>query len=234
TIVTRGSGTSWVTHWWGGSFEIISPLIGMFNVSNVLAATTAALALGHSPDLIVRAIGAFPGVLGRMERMSTTEPYLALVDFAHTPISLERALETLRPLVGSAPDGVAGRLIAIFGSAGLRDRAKRKWMGQVSGRLADYTIITAEDPRTEDVNAISAEIESGVREFVGPERYQIVTDRKQAIEVGIDMAHPGDIVAAFGKGHERSMCYGETEFPWSDQEAMLTALARRRGREAGI
>lgn len=232
-IAARPDGTHWLTHWWGGAFELDSPLIGMFNVSNVLAATTAALALEIPPEVIARTIRAFPGVLGRMERMSTTEPFLALVDFAHTPVSLERALETLRPLVGAAPDGTPGRLIAIFGSAGLRDRAKRKWMGQISGRLADYTIITAEDPRTEDLAAINAEIESGVRESVGADRYRIVPDRTEAIQAGIDMARPGDIVASFGKGHERSMCFGEVEYPWSDQDAMRAALANRAAREQG-
>lgn len=226
------SGTRWTTFWWGGAFELLSPLVGNFNVANVLAATTAALVLGVPPETIAHAVAAFPGVLGRMERMSSDEPFLALVDFAHTPVSLERALETLRPLVGSAPDGTPGRLISIFGSAGLRDRTKRKWMGQVSGRLADFTIITAEDPRTEDVNAINAEIESGVREFVGEESYCIIADRTQAIAAGIDMARPGDIVASFGKGHERSMCYGEEETPWSDQDAMSAALAARAARLA--
>jgi UDP-N-acetylmuramoyl-L-alanyl-D-glutamate--2,6-diaminopimelate ligase len=230
-IVARAEGTSWMTHWWGEPFAMRSPLLGLFNVSNVLAATTAALSLGVEPDVIVRAIAAFPGVLGRMQRMSSDEPFTALVDFAHTPVSLERALETLRPLVGAGEEGAPGRLIAIFGSAGLRDRAKRKWMGQVSGRLADFTIITAEDPRTEDVNDICAEIEAGVREDAAADSWTIIADRTAAIQAGIDMARPGDIVAAFGKGHERSMCYGETEYPWSDQDAMLAALAQRAGRE---
>ena len=146
-----------------------------------------------------------------MQRMDRGQPFLALVDFAHSPASLERALITLRPLVGVHADGTPARLISIFGSAGLRDRAKRRWMGQVSGRLADFTVITAEDPRTEDVNEINREIEAGVREFVGADRYTVVADRAAAIQFAVDMAQPGDIVAAFGKGHERSMCYGEVE-----------------------
>lgn len=213
--------------WWGGEFVVSSPLIGDFNLYNVLAASTAALALGIAPPAIQRAVATFQGVLGRMQRMDRGQPFLALVDFAHSPASLERALITLRPLVGVHTDGTPARLISIFGSAGLRDRAKRRWMGQVSGRLADYTVITGEDPRTEDVNEINREIEAGVREFVGADRYTVVADRTEAIQFAVDMAQPGDIVAAFGKGHERSMCYGEVEFPWSDQQTMLDALDRR-------
>ncbi len=202
-------------------------LIGEFNVYNVLCATTIALALGVSPAAIQAGIARFPGVLGRMERIERGQSFLAVVDFAHTPVSLQRALETLRPLVGHGAAHGNGRLIAVFGSAGLRDREKRHLMGRVSGQLADYSVITAEDPRTEDLGAICQEIERGVREFVSDDRYAIVHDRTAAIQTAVDMAGPGDVVAAFGKGHERSMCFGEIEVPWSDQEAMAAALDRR-------
>ncbi|MFN8491507.1 MAG: UDP-N-acetylmuramoyl-L-alanyl-D-glutamate--2,6-diaminopimelate ligase [Caldilineaceae bacterium] len=221
--------TAFTVHWWGGVFPLETPLIGDFNVSNVLAAVTVALALGVAPATIQAGVRNFPGVLGRMQRMDQGQPFLALVDFAHTPVSLERALLTLRPLVGNQQTNGKGRLIAVFGSAGLRDRAKRRLMGQVSGRLADFTVITAEDPRTEDLNEINAEIASGVREFAPEERFVIVPDRTQAIQFAIDLAEPGDVVAAFGKGHERSMCFGTTEYPWSDQQAMLEALQKRKG-----
>lgn len=215
--------------WWGGRFSIESPLIGEFNVYNVACAATAALALGIEPVAIQRGVATMPPVLGRMQRMNAGQPFLAIVDFAHTPVSLERALMTLRPLVGRG-----SRLIAVFGSAGLRDRAKRFLMGQVSGRLADYTVITAEDPRTEDLAEICREIERGVREYADSDRYTIVLDRSQAIQAAVDMARPGDVVAAFGKGHERSMCFGEIEYPWSDQEAMMAALERRRLRDGFV
>lgn len=227
-IAYRPDETRFDIHWWGGPpFAVTSRLIGEFNVANVLAAATATLALGIAPHVVAQGIADFTGVLGRMERMERGQPFLAIVDFAHSPASLERALNTLRPLVGEGPSGAPGRLIAIFGSAGLRDRAKRRWMGQISGRLADYTIITAEDPRTEDLLDICAEIEAGVREHAGSDRCRIVADRTEAIRQGIAMAQPGDVVAAFGKGHERSMCFGETEHPWSDQDAMLAALDAR-------
>ncbi len=165
-IEYRPDRTLFDIHWWGGApFAVASRLIGAFNVSNVLAAATATLALGVAPQAVAEGIANFAGVLGRMERMDRGQPFLAIVDFAHSPASLERALTTLRPLVGAGAagePGAGGRLIAIFGSAGLRDHAKRRWMGEISGRLADFTIITAEDPRTEDVNDICAEIEAGV------------------------------------------------------------------------
>lgn len=229
-IAYDADATRFALRWWNGRFSIDSPLIGEFNVYNVACAATAALALGIPPSAIRRGVKTMPPVLGRMQRIDAGQPFLAVVDFAHTPVSLERALITLRPLVESSGQG--GRLIAIFGSAGLRDRKKRYLMGRISGRLADYTIITAEDPRTEDLSEICREIERGVREVAEPDRYTIIYDRSEAIQAGVDMARAGDVVVAFGKGHERSMCFGEIEYPWSDQEAMRTALQRRAQREA--
>ena len=223
--------TRFDVQWWGGSFAVVSPLIGEFNVYNVACAATAALALGIAPAAIQSGVATMAPVLGRMQRMDGGQPLQAIVDFAHTPVSLERALVTLRPLVGQGTPGGQGRLIAVFGSAGLRDREKRYLMGRVSGRLADFTVITAEDPRTEDLDEICREIRRGVSEFAGADRFVIVPDRSEAIQVAVDMARPGDVVAAFGKGHERSMCFGEVEYPWSDQDAMLAALARRKDRD---
>ena len=219
--------TRLVVDWWRGSFPLTTQLIGDFNVYNVLCAVTIALVLEVPVATVQGAVAAFRGVLGRMERMDRGQPFLAVVDFAHSPVSLERALNTLRRLVGTTSEGKPGRLIAVFGSAGLRDRAKRRLMGRVSGRLADYTVITAEDPRTEELALINGEIAGGVAEFTTAEHYTIVPDRTAAIQYAVDMAQPGDVVAAFGKGHERSMCFGEIEYPWSDQNAMLTALERR-------
>jgi UDP-N-acetylmuramoyl-L-alanyl-D-glutamate--2,6-diaminopimelate ligase len=100
-------------------------------------------------------------------------------------------------------------------------------MGAVSGRLADFTVVTAEDPRTEDLAVINTEIEAGLREHATDDAFLVIPDRAEAIQFAIDMAEAGDVVCAFGKGHERSMCFGEIEYPWSDQQAMLDALARR-------
>jgi UDP-N-acetylmuramoyl-L-alanyl-D-glutamate--2,6-diaminopimelate ligase len=220
--------TRFSLHWWEGVFGIETTLIGQFNVYNILCAATAALSIGVPPAAIQQGVASLEGVVGRMQRMDVGQPFLAIVDFAHTPISLQNALRTLRPLVGQGSAHGQGRLIAVFGSAGLRDREKRYLMGRVGGELADFTVITAEDPRTEDLADICRSIERGVCEFADSSRYAIVPDRAEAIQYAVDMARPGDVVAAFGKGHERSMCFGETEYPWSDQDAMLAALHNRR------
>ncbi len=226
-IVYLPNQTSFTCQWWGGEFEVVTQLIGDFNVYNVLCTITVGLTLGLEPAMIQSGIARFNGVVGRMERIDGGQPFLAIVDFAHTPVSLERALLTLRPLVGQGNAAGKGRLIAVFGSAGLRDNAKRYLMGRVSGQLADFSVITAEDPRTEDLAAINAEIARGVREFADESAYVIIPERSAAIQHAVDMAEPGDVVAAFGKGHERSMCFGTTEYPWSDQQAMRDALQHR-------
>ncbi len=213
--------------WWGGDFEITTPLIGDFNVYNIACATTVALALGISPGAIQTGVAEMMGVSGRMERIEEGQAFLALVDFAHSPASLERALHTLRPLVGVSPGGEPGRLIAVFGSAGLRDKTKRGLMGEISGRLADFSVVTAEDPRTEDLDLINDAIVKGIRQSGAGRRYAVIPDRTEAIQLAVDIAQPGDVVAAFGKGHELSMCFGTTEYPWSDQNAMRAALQRR-------
>jgi UDP-N-acetylmuramoyl-L-alanyl-D-glutamate--2,6-diaminopimelate ligase len=106
-------------------------------------------------------------------------------------------------------------------------------MGEVSGRLADFTVVTAEDPRTEDLDLINQAIVEGVRQSGAGRYYAVAPDRTEAIQLAVDIAQPGDVVAAFGKGHERSMCYGTIEYPWSDQDAMRNALRRRLGLPVG-
>lgn len=211
-----------------GTFPIHSPLLGRFNVYNILAAIGAGIALGRQlPDLkerIARGIATLKTVKGRMEPIDDGQDFLAIVDFAHTPVSLENALTTAREMT-------QGRLIAVFGSAGLRDKAKRAMMGEIAGRLADMSVITAEDPRTERVEDISAEIAAGAEQSgaILGKSYTIIYDRAEAIEWAIAQAHAGDVVIACGKGHEPSMCYGTTEYPWSEHEAMRAALRRKRG-----
>ena len=226
-IVFNPQSTRFTVTWWNGSFPLQTDLIGEFNVYNILCAVTTALALDLKPAQIQAGIAKMHGVLGRMERINRGQPFLAVVDFAHSPASLERALTTLRPLVGQAGAPRQGRLIAVFGCAGLRDREKRRLMGRVSGRLADFTVITAEDPRTEDLDEINRAIAMGVRDSADDTAFTVVNDRSAAIQFAVDIAEPGDVVAAFGKGHEQSMCFGTVEYPWSDQQAMTAALDKR-------
>jgi UDP-N-acetylmuramoyl-L-alanyl-D-glutamate--2,6-diaminopimelate ligase len=202
--------------------QLTTSLLGDFNVSNILAACGAALALGVGGDEIRAGVRAMTGVPGRLERIDEGQPFTAIVDFAHTPNALERALETLRDLPGH------GRLIAVFGCAGLRDREKRRLMGAVAARLADYTVITAEDPRTEDLDSIMAETAAACAAVGRAEGKDFVrvADRQRAILHAVEQAHAGDVVVVCGKGHEQSMCFGRTEYPWRDQDALRWALAR--------
>jgi UDP-N-acetylmuramoyl-L-alanyl-D-glutamate--2,6-diaminopimelate ligase len=206
-------------------FELRTALPGDFNVSNILAATCTALALGVATEAIQQGVWNCKGLVGRMERVAEGQDFIAIIDFAHTPNALEQALRTARTLTG-------GQVIAVYGSAGERDVAKRAWMGEVGGRWADVTILTAEDPRSEPVEAILDEMARGAKQAgaVEGETYFRVPDRTEALQLAVDLAQTGDLVIALGKGHERSMCFGSDETPWSEHRALRAALRRRLGR----
>jgi len=200
---------------------VTSPLVGEFNVSNCLAAlTTAIRGLGITPEIAARGIAAMTGIPGRMERIELGQPYFAIVDFAHTPNALRVAIETVRKMTNK-------HVIVIFGSAGLRDKEKRGMMAKVAAELADISILTAEDPRTESLDGILEEMAVGAREKGGEEEKSFwrIPDRREAIRFGVRLAQPGDIVMACGKGHEQSMCFGTTEYPWDDRTALRAALS---------
>jgi UDP-N-acetylmuramoyl-L-alanyl-D-glutamate--2,6-diaminopimelate ligase len=210
-------------------FAICSLLTEHFNVYNILAATCAALALDVPIEAIQRGVSNVKLIVGRMERIDEGQDFAAIVDFAHTPNGLQRALESLRPQTD-------GKLIAVFGSAGLRDVYKREMMGRIAGRLADIAVITAEDPRTEDLDAIIEEIAhgceaEGAREGQG---YYRVPDRAEAIAFAVNLAQPGDIVVTCGKAHEKSMCFGDIEYPWNEHQALRAALLERLGRPGEV
>lgn len=205
----------------GLRLPIESALIGRFNVSNMLAAIAATHGLGISPAHIKAGIESLRAVSGRMERLDEGQGFLAVVDFAHTPNALRQALMAARLMIPAE-----GRVIAVWGSAGLRDPEKRTLMGEISGELADISVITAEDPRTEALDAIiersaQAAISRGAVE--GESLFR-APDRGEALYLACQMARPGDIVIACGKGHEQSMCFGEIEYPWDDREALRAAL----------
>ncbi len=201
-----------------GELQIATPLIGRYNVSNILAAIGVGIARRVPFDAMREGIARVRSVIGRMQVMQN-EPFAAIVDFAHTPNSLRVALETARELA-------RGKVIVVFGCAGLRDVDKRAMMGEIAGKLADRVVVTAEDPRTESLDAINAQIAQGLERAGRRNRedYFIVNDRAEAIAFAVKMARAGDVVIVTGKGHERSMCLGTTEYPWSDQEAVLAAL----------
>jgi UDP-N-acetylmuramoyl-L-alanyl-D-glutamate--2,6-diaminopimelate ligase len=159
-----------------------------------------------------------------MERIDLGQPFTAIVDFAHTPNALRRALETARELT-------QGRLIAVFGAAGLRDRTKRSLMAQAAAELADRFVLTAEDPRTESLEAILEEMAAGARGRGAREgeTFWREPDRGDAIRRAARMVGPGDVLIVCGKGHEQSMCFGEVEHAWDDRVAVRAVLAELLG-----
>ncbi|MEX2161099.1 MAG: UDP-N-acetylmuramoyl-L-alanyl-D-glutamate--2,6-diaminopimelate ligase [Anaerolineales bacterium] len=216
---------SFNVHGPGLKFSVHTPMFGAYNVSNALAAIGATVVgLGIDPAAAQAGIAALKGVPGRMERIELGQDFTAIVDFAHTPNALKSALEAGHQLT-------EGRVIAVFGSAGLRDKAKRRMMAEWGAQLADVSVLTAEDPRTESLDGILEEMAAGARGKGGKEgeTFWRVPDRGAAISFALLQAKPGDVVLACGKGHEQSMCFGETEYPWDDRVAMRAALAELLG-----
>jgi UDP-N-acetylmuramoyl-L-alanyl-D-glutamate--2,6-diaminopimelate ligase len=229
-IEAGAGGLSFETHGPGFSASVEVQLTGLYNVSNALAAVAAAVgALGLPIEAAQRGLAALSGVPGRMERIDLGQPFTAIVDFAHTPNALRRALETGRELARQASP--PARVIAVFGSAGLRDVEKRRLMAETSTELADITIITAEDPRTESLDAILASMAAGAltRGAVEGRSLFRVPDRADALRLAVGLAQPGDVLLACGKGHEQSMSFGTTEYPWDDRLALRAALAEHLG-----
>lgn len=198
-------------------FELSLP--GQFNLLNALAASATALSLEVDPGVIKEALSGFKSLKGRMEEVDNKKGLRIVVDYAHTPNGLEHALKALKKAGAS--------LIAVFGSAGLRDVSKRAMMGEIATRLADKVVITAEDPRGL-IDQINSQIMEGVKKAGGRlgENVFIVNDRARAIDLAINkLAKKGDTVGIFGKGHELSINLdGRVELPWSDQKAVQVAL----------
>lgn len=213
----------------GTHFTVITPddhadvtirLLGQFNVMNALAAISATRHIA-TWEHIQKGLADIHAVSGRMQRIDEGQSFTAIVDFAHTPNALKNALTTAKAML---PNGK--RLIAVFGSAGLRDVEKRRMMAEVSAQIADMTILTAEDPRTESLEQILEMMAQGAIAKGGIEgkTFIRVADRGEALYVACQMATKGDIVIACGKGHEQSMCFGTIEYPWDDRDAMRAAL----------
>jgi len=201
-----------------GEIELRSPLIGDFNISNLMAAVSTAFALDIPTTAITSGALTFYGVPGRLERIDAGQPFTAIVDFAHTPNALEQALRAMRAIT-------PGRLIVVFGCAGERDVQKRPMMGRVAAEYADVVVITAEDPRRERLDDILDQMAAGVAASARPDvELHRVPDRGEAIRTACRLARPGDTVMACGKGHEQSMCFGVVETPWDDRVAMRAAI----------
>jgi UDP-N-acetylmuramoyl-L-alanyl-D-glutamate--2,6-diaminopimelate ligase len=224
-IASSGAGSLFTlaTSQWG-SEEILLPLIGGFNVANALCAAGIALAQGLTLGQVADGLCHAPAVPGRMALVDEGQPFAVVVDYAHTPEAMEKVLTLLRGLFAG------GRLICVFGSAGERDREKRPVQGGVSARLADVSIVTSEDPRFEDADAIIDQIASGAIEAGAIEGRDLFrdTERRDAVARAMAMAGPGDCVLLAGKGHEGSIIWGREKRPW-DEAGVAREVLREMG-----
>jgi UDP-N-acetylmuramoyl-L-alanyl-D-glutamate--2,6-diaminopimelate ligase len=208
-----------------GRLTLASPLIGEHNVMNLLGAIATGIALGLPSDAIAAALGRVGAVAGRFEQVREGQPFLVVVDYAHTPDALEHVLATARKLT-------AGRLAVVFGCGGDRDRGKRPIMGALAARLADQVWVTSDNPRSEPPEAIVDEIVAGARQIPGADgRLAGQPDRTAAIREALHWAESGDTVVIAGKGHETYQIIGATVLPFDDREVARRVLAARRTSE---
>jgi UDP-N-acetylmuramoyl-L-alanyl-D-glutamate--2,6-diaminopimelate ligase len=226
-----------------GPLAVRSALMGRLNLYNILAAATTALALGVPSAAIGAGLAAVTTVDGRLQRVPVPRElgWQVVVDYAHTPDAMEKSLSCLREVT-------RGRLVAVFGCGGDRDRGKRPLMGEVAAKLADLVVVTSDNPRSEVPEAIIAEIEPGVRAG-GLQRfdpaggsstdrgYAIEVDRRRAIGLALELARSGDLVFIGGKGHETYQIVGGEVFPFDDRQVVRDWLSARtpgaRARQAG-
>ncbi len=205
-----------------GEVPFATPLLGRYNLSNLLAAAAAAETLELPHEAVAAAFAAQRPVPGRLEPVDRGQPFAVFIDYAHTDAALDAALRSAREVVGG------GKVAVVFGCGGDRDPGKRPMMGKIAGELADLVIATSDNPRSEDPLAILAAVEEGLKES-GNRGYRLVPDRRQAIREAIDAAGPGWAVLVAGKGHETYQIVGDTKLPFSDLEEIGKALEARRG-----
>jgi UDP-N-acetylmuramoyl-L-alanyl-D-glutamate--2,6-diaminopimelate ligase len=213
-LTLDGAGATFLLRLPSGSAPARFPLVGAFNLENGLAAAATSAALGRGVDEILSGLASAPQVPGRLERIAD-RPCPVFRDYAHTPAALERVLAALRPLVG-------GRLILVFGAGGDRDRGKRSLMGAVAERSADVAIVTSDNPRSEEPDAIITEIEAGMQ----GRRHLRIVDRREAIAAALEQAAPGDAILLAGKGHEDYQIVGDRRLPF-DERLVVADLVRR-------
>lgn len=214
------------------TIEFTSPLIGAANLQNIMGAVGVGLALGLDADAVAGGIGRLRSVPGRLEKVANDLGVAVLVDYAHTPDALEKVLGAVRPVT-------EGRLITVFGCGGDRDRGKRPLMGEIAARLSDLVVVTSDNPRTENPEAILSEVEAGVQRTsmkkLAPARlaaapgYCVVGDRREAIRVALGAASSGDCVLIAGKGHEDYQILGTTKIHFDDREVAREESERRAG-----
>lgn len=214
-----------------GDYEISSPLLGMPNIYNILSAAAAAVSLGVPWKMVQSGVGRAGTVAGRFQKVDAGQPFLCIIDYAHTEDALERLILTAKRLVSSmhpsAKKGAAraGRVITVFGCGGDRDQGKRPGMGEIATRLSDIVVITSDNPRSENPSEIIRQIEEGTVQ----KNYLIEPERKNAIRKAVELAEDGDIVLVAGKGHEDYQEIQGIRYPYSDREILNEAIQERSG-----
>jgi UDP-N-acetylmuramoyl-L-alanyl-D-glutamate--2,6-diaminopimelate ligase len=218
----------------GTTTALTVQLAGAFNVSNALVAFVTLVTAGVDPETAAAGIAGMAAVPGRMEPISAGQPFVALVDYAHTPDAVATLLTALRARLTALRATIAGRLIVVVGCGGDRDRAKRPLMGAAAARLADVAVLTSDNPRSEDPAAILASVLAGAMGVAAADRGQVVVelDRRVAIALAVEEARPGDVLVVAGKGHEQGQEVAGVVHPFDDR-AVLRALLRGPARGSG-
>lgn len=222
-IVLHPGAVEYDAHYQGASEHIFLPIPGLFSVYNSLDVIGCGLQLGLTLSACAAALADAEGVKGRVEVVPTDGDYTILIDYSHKPDALEKVLATLREVC-------KGRLVALFGCGGDRDRTKRPIMAEVAARLSDFVIVTSDNPRTEDPQAIIDEILTGLTDTATP--YVAICDRVEAIRYAIDHHEPGDIILLAGKGHETYQEVNHVKHHMDEREIVAEWLAQRRERQA--
>lgn len=210
------SGVSYRLHWKDVVLPLHLHISGIFNVYNSMAAAVACLEMGISPEDVKAGLESVTVVPGRIEPLPTHTPYRVILDYAHSPASLESILKTIRQFT-------RGRLICVFGCGGGRDKEKRPIMGEISGRLADFSVLTSDNPRLEDPMDILRAIEEGIKRTTGP--YVVIENRREAIRYAMHMGQPGDVIVLAGKGHETYQDIGGQKHPFDEKVVVREILA---------
>ncbi|NIK75871.1 UDP-N-acetylmuramoyl-L-alanyl-D-glutamate--2,6-diaminopimelate ligase [Paenibacillus castaneae] len=217
-IRITAQGTSFHVKTFRGDADITLQMAGKFNVYNALAAISAVLIEGVALNAITASLGAIPGVPGRVEAVNAGQSFAVIVDYAHTPDGLENVLRAVQQFADK-------RIICVFGCGGDRDRKKRPLMGLIAARFADHVIITSDNPRTEPPELILKDIEEGlINSGIETTKYQLITDRRLAIQKAVEMASPGDVVLIAGKGHETYQDINGIKHPFDDRTVAKEAI----------
>ncbi len=211
-LSARGSVFEAATPW--GTLPLRLRLLGRFNVYNALAALGACAALGVDLPMIAPVLNTMGSVPGRLEEIESDAGFQVFVDYAHTADALQNVLSTMREIT-------AGRLIVVFGCGGDRDRRKRPLMGAAAAELADYAIVTSDNPRKENPSEIIAQVRAG---FAGHDNFEVVEDRYEAIVRALSLAESGDVVVIAGKGHENYQEFADTVIPFDDRQVVRECL----------